>query len=130
MGYRSFLERAKEYDIIVATKFVNGNPLYQTALDYPKLSEEEIELARLPEGTKVFEKSGYGLPVELIQYLKDNTVSKVDVGGLETDACVLAALYDLWDAEIQPALLKDLTSTPDQDMYNAVSLIAKRNFGT
>lgn len=125
-----FLEKAKEYEVTVATKFVNGNSLYQTVLNYPELSEEEMELAQLPDGTKVFEKKGYGLPIELLNYLKDNNVSRVDIGGLETDACVLAAMYDLWDVEIQPNLLKDLTSTPDQDIYNAALLITKRNLGT
>lgn len=125
-----FLEKAKQYEVIVATKFVNGNSLYQTVLDYPEVNTEEGELAPLPEGTKIFEKTGYGLPTELLQYLKENSVTNVDIGGLETDACVLAAMYDLWDAEIQPTLLKDLATTPDSELQKAAHLIAKRNFSS
>lgn len=122
-------ESIQPYETVIATKFVNGNPLFQKILNYPELSKEEMELMDYPASVKIFEKTGYGLPRELIAYLKDKKISIVHVCGLETDACVLAAMYSLWDAEIQPILLKDLSFTPDAKVCESAELISKRNFG-
>jgi len=121
-------EIARNYSTVIATQFVNGNELFQTVLQYPKLSESECKLVSLPESIKVFKKTGYGLPVDLITLLKSNSVVEVDICGLETDACVLASMYNLWDAGIQPHLLKEVTVTRDQELQNASCVILQRNF--
>lgn len=124
------LKRATNYPTIVATQFVNGNNLYRSVLRYRKRTKQEIHLVQIPEKTKVFKKKGYGLPPGLVAYLKRKNITQVDVAGLETDACVLAAMFSLWDAGIRPRLLEALTSTPDAKLKKAARVIVERNFGS
>lgn len=121
------LKRAKNYPVVVATQFVNGNALYQKVLRYRARTRQEMRLAQLPESAKVFKKKGYGLPATLIAFLKKRQVTHVDVAGLETDACVLSAMFSLWDAGIRPRLFEDLTSTPNAKLKNAARTIIERN---
>jgi len=126
---KGILKRAQNYSMVVATQFTNGNPLYQRVLQCPRFTKKESALIPLPEKAKVFKKTGYGLPRALIRYLKNKKITRVDIGGLETDACVLAALFDLWDAGIQPRLLRTLSSARSKKLQKAAHLISKRNFG-
>jgi nicotinamidase-related amidase len=125
----SILKKVNEYKIVVATKFINGNALFQKVLKAHEQTPDDMKLIDLPDRVRIFEKTGYGVTDELIQYLKDQQVTRVHVCGLETDACVLGALYDFWDAEIQPVLLSELTSTKTPQFHQAADLIADRNFG-
>ena len=58
---------------------------------------------------KVFIKHGYGPTQELLDYLKNLNPQRVLVCGIQTDTCVLAAGFALFDAGLQPTLLTDLT---------------------
>ncbi|MBW8357018.1 MULTISPECIES: cysteine hydrolase family protein [Pseudomonas] len=58
---------------------------------------------------KVFIKHGYGPTAELLDYLKSLCPERVLVCGIQTDTCVLAAGFALFDAGLQPTLLTDLT---------------------
>lgn len=58
---------------------------------------------------KVFIKHGYGPTTELLDYLKSLSPQRVLVCGIQTDTCVLAAGFALFDAGLQPTLLTDLT---------------------
>lgn len=126
----NFLHKSKDYQTIVATQFINGNKLFQRVLKHPIFSSQELVFADLPKKVKVFKKTGYGLPHSLIRYLKNKKITHVDIGGLETDACVLAAMFNLWDAGIQPRLLKNLTTTRNVKLKKSALLISKRNFGS
>lgn len=57
----------------------------------------------------MFVKYGYMPPYALIQHLKSRNVSKVYVCGIQTDACCLCVGFMLFDAGLQPTLLKWLT---------------------
>lgn len=58
---------------------------------------------------RTFVKYGYMLPVEAIDYLKELRAERVLVCGMQTDTCVLAAGFALFDAGLRPTLLKWLT---------------------
>ena len=58
---------------------------------------------------KVFIKYGYSPTDELINYLKSLKVKNVYVCGIQTDTCVLAAGFKLFDAGLFPCLVTDLT---------------------
>ncbi|KAF0865626.1 cysteine hydrolase family protein [Pseudomonas sp. LD120] len=58
---------------------------------------------------KVFIKHGYGPTAEILDYLKSLCPERVLVCGIQTDTCVLAAGFALFDAGLQPTLLTDLT---------------------
>ncbi|MEX5611666.1 cysteine hydrolase family protein [Pseudomonas protegens] len=58
---------------------------------------------------KVFIKHGYGPTTEILEHLKSLAPERVLVCGIQTDTCVLAAGFALFDAGLQPTLLTDLT---------------------
>ncbi|MDF2399773.1 isochorismatase family protein [Pseudomonas sp. 3MA1] len=58
---------------------------------------------------KVFIKHGYGPTTEILDYLKSLNPERVLVCGIQTDTCVLAAGFALFDVGLQPTLLTDLT---------------------
>ena len=58
---------------------------------------------------RVFIKHGYLPPPEAIAYLKSLNLDRVLVAGIQTEACVLAAGFALFDAGLHPTLLSWLT---------------------
>ncbi|MDE9412799.1 cysteine hydrolase family protein [Acinetobacter nosocomialis] len=58
---------------------------------------------------KVFIKYGYSPTDDLIQYFKGLDTQQVYVCGIQTDTCVLAAGFRLFDAGLFPCLVTDLT---------------------
>lgn len=58
---------------------------------------------------KVFVKHGYAPPAALIRYLKHTDVERVLVCGIQADTCCLGAGFLLFDAGLQPTMLKWLT---------------------
>lgn len=63
----------------------------------------------LVEADKVFVKHGYGPTAEMIAYLRQLDVQRVLVCGMQTETCVLAAGFVLFDAGLSPTLVTDLT---------------------
>lgn len=126
-GYRKCLEYIREhggdYDKIIATVFqqdrkINGNYKrlkYDGCMD---ASERDIEF----RADMVVIKHGYGLPRNF--FSKKDTV---DVMGCETDACVLATCFNLWDDGIDFAVLWDYVYT-SADIAGLKALY-ERNFG-
>lgn len=58
---------------------------------------------------RIFIKHGYGPTPEMLDYLKRLAPERVLVCGIQTDTCVLAAGFALFDAGLQPTLITDLT---------------------
>ncbi|AIC21258.1 hydrolase [Pseudomonas chlororaphis] len=58
---------------------------------------------------RVFIKHGYAPTPETIAYLLSLGPERVLVCGIQTDTCVLAAGFALFDAGLQPTLITDLT---------------------
>jgi nicotinamidase-related amidase len=58
---------------------------------------------------RIFIKHGYAPTPETIAYLKSLAPARVLVCGIQTDTCVLAAGFALFDAGLQPTLISDLT---------------------
>lgn len=63
----------------------------------------------LVEADQVFVKHGYGPTAQLIEHIKGMAVDRVLVCGLQTETCVLAAGFALFDAGLSPTLVTDLT---------------------
>lgn len=62
--------------------------------------------------------------------LKENNVSEVYLCGFDTDCCVLATAYDLFDVGIKPIVLKNLTRSALQEKLHKPALqMLKRNIG-
>ncbi len=58
---------------------------------------------------QVHVKHGYGPSPETLAYLKGVKPERVLVCGIQTDTCVLAAGFALFDAGLMPTLISDLT---------------------
>ena len=93
---------------------------FQRQLGWHPASED----VTLVEADKVFVKHGYGQTAETLEYLKGLGVERVLVCGLQTETCVLAAGFALFDAGLCPTLITDLTmgSSLDRSGQLGISL--------
>lgn len=58
---------------------------------------------------RIFVKHGYAPTPDTLLHLKSLAPDRVLVCGIQTDTCVLAAGFALFDAGLQPTLISDLT---------------------
>lgn len=62
--------------------------------------------------------------------LLKNQISEVDLCGFDTDCCVLATAYDLFDRGIKPIVLENLTWSTSKEKLHAPALkMLLRNIG-
>jgi len=62
--------------------------------------------------------------------IRDNKISEVHLCGFDTDCCVLATTYDLFDQGIKPVLLENLTwSTSKDNLHESAIQMIERNVG-
>ena len=62
--------------------------------------------------------------------LKKYKIRQVDICGFDTDACVLATTYDLFDSGYKPVVLKDLCfSSSKEKLHKPALKIIARNCG-
>ncbi|MGY4495323.1 isochorismatase family protein [Pseudomonas sp. TE3610] len=78
---------------------------FERQLGWHPAAEDES----LVEADKVFIKHGYGQTGEAIEYIRQMGVERVLVCGMQTETCVLAAGFALFDAGLAPTLVTDLT---------------------
>ena len=78
---------------------------FQRQLGWHPAAEDEC----LVEVDRVFVKHGYGQTAETLEYIKQLGVERVLVCGMQTETCVLAAGFALFDAGLSPTLVTDLT---------------------
>lgn len=78
---------------------------FQRQLGWHPAHEDEC----LIEADQVFIKHGYGQTPETLAYLKALAPERVLVCGMQTETCVLAAGFALFDAGLTPTLVTDLT---------------------
>ncbi|WP_249674816.1 isochorismatase family protein [Pseudomonas abieticivorans] len=78
---------------------------FERQLGWHPAAEDES----LVEADQVFIKHGYGQTAEALAYIKQLGVERVLVCGMQTETCVLAAGFALFDAGLAPTLVTDLT---------------------
>lgn len=67
---------------------------------------------------------------EIKQGIKEKNIDQVDLCGFDTDCCVLATAYDLFDSGIKPVILEKLTwSTSEEKLHQSALQMIKRNIG-
>ena len=67
---------------------------------------------------------------EIEKGLNEHNVSEVDLCGFDTDCCVLATAYDLFDMGMKPVVLENLTwSTSQEKLHKPALQMLKRNIG-
>ena len=100
------------YDKVIFTKFINDrtkNSLYEDRLNWLGFqSEEEQEFSfLLPKNAIVFNKYGYGVGEDCLQYVAGLHTDEIDICGVQAEACVYAIALQLWDRGIMPKILND-----------------------
>lgn len=67
---------------------------------------------------------------QIAEGLRKNNITEVDLCGFDTDCCVLATAYDLFDQGIKPTILENLTwSTSEEKLHKPALQMAERNIG-
>ena len=113
------------YTTIVQTKFINKpDSLFRTRLDW-HISGGDLMLT-IPNAL-ILEKTGYGLNLEHINKLKSLNCPTWHICGMETDACILACAFSLWDADLLPIIRPELCAS--NVLQNEGLRVAKRQFG-
>jgi nicotinamidase-related amidase len=119
---KKIFEESKNYEIVVQTHFAWGNPLFEENLQWHEMPGE-VWLPQYP----TTEKHGYGLPRQLLPDLKWKGVQVAHLCGAYLDACILAAAFNLWDAQITPKFLEDLIEVHPE--HEPIWPLIERQFG-
>ena len=119
------------YENIFFTKFVNNEgSLYQTKLNWFALTDEKsTALVVKSDKAQVLVKSGYGLSKEQLNKILSLGESEIDICGVETEACVYAIAFQLFDNGIFPNILINYVETAPQRQESAKSMLI-RQFGS
>ena len=118
-------------------KFLNHpDSLYEKHIDYQDctLSADSALIVPPPshaaEKRKIVNHFGYAPPQDFIAQLKSDGHNSVNICGLDTDACVMAACFSLWDAGIQPIVHTEYCqSSGGTEMHRAALSMMYRQFG-
>ncbi len=131
-------EKADQYAVIYFTVFKNDptSPLWQISewKDCTDSPATDIcdEIKEFINDKNLFYKnilSAYKVP-EIRRGLKEHRVSEVDLCGFDTDCCVLATAYDLFDVGIKPVVIENLTwSTSQEKLHKPALQMLERNIG-
>ena len=79
---------------------------------------------------RIFIKHGYAPTPETVAYLKSLAPERVLVCGIQTDTCVLAAGFALFDAGLHPTLISDLTVGSSLDRSGQLGVdVWRHHFG-
>lgn len=126
-----------EYAPVLFTRFINiPDGPYQQFLDWHSC-EREPEINIAPElepwvkPESVFSKRGLcGMPEELASYLREQSVERVFLVGIDTDMCVLKLAMDFFDIGIEPIVFTDCcASTAGLQAHLAGLAVLSRNIG-
>ena len=127
-----------KYSLIIFTIFKNNNNSSLSKIfkwtDCSKGKHIEImkELSDLVDKNKIVFRNTYSLlkAPRLKEKLKKYKIEQVDICGFETDACVLATTYDLFDSGYKPVILKNLcSSTSEEKLHKPALKIIGRSCG-
>ena len=120
---------AARHAVIVATRFINNHgSLFRTALNWHECGPNDpgTRMSYMPDDAIILEKTGYGLSATQVEQLKALGCDEWFLCGLETEACVMACAFTLWDAGIKPNILGELC----QSTHHIESIaMARRQFG-
>ena len=131
-------ENAGQYSVIYFTVFKNDSdsPLWKISewKDCTNSPDTDVcdEMKEFTNDKNLFYKnflSAYKV-LEIKGGLSENEISEVYLCGFDTDCCVLATAYDLFDTGIKPIVLENLTwSTSKEKLHKPALQIVERNIG-
>lgn len=127
------LVTSNEYDDVVFTKFINSlDSIWYSKLNYNGcMSEEDKRLVIDSRDKTIIEKKIYSsCNEELINYIKNNNISKIYLCGIDTECCVLKTAFDLFENGYDVYVLSDYCGCMyGESRHNNALEIMKRNIG-
>lgn len=131
------LIQRNDYEPILFTRFINSpSGPYCRFLGWHGCDTEpdtnlvaELEPFAKPEF--VFSKPGLcGMPDELTKFVRDRSLERISIVGIDTDMCVLKIAMDLFDIGIEPMVIADCcASTAGLQAHLAGLAVLSRNIG-
>lgn len=136
---RNYLKaNLQNYSAVYFTFFKNDptSPLWKISKwkDCSKSPDTDIcdEIKEFANKKNLFYKnvlSAFRVP-EIKKGIRESSISQVDICGFDTDCCILATAYDLFDRGIKPVILENLTfSTSKERLHDPAIKMIKRNIG-
>lgn len=129
---------SSNYKVVYFTIFKNDSqaPLWQLSewKDCVASPATDIcdEIKQFTNSKNLFYKNIFSAVkvTEIKEGLRQNKISEVDLCGFDTDCCVLATAYDLFDQGIKPVVLENLTWSTSKESLHAPALkMLLRNIG-
>lgn len=129
----SYLSKNK-FDNIYLTKCINDNDSpYQKILKWNGMTnfDDQQLVINYPNNAKIITKNCYGISYKDIKMFKKLGITEIEICGTDTDACVYAIAFNLFDNGIKPIILSDLcaSSSRNQNIHNNAIELLKRQFG-
>lgn len=127
-----------QYELVYFTVFKNDPtaPLWQISewMDCHLPPDTDIcdEIKQFTSPKNLFYKNilSAAKVTEIIEGLRQNKISEADLCGFDTDCCVLATAYDLFDQGVKPVVLENLTwSTSKEKLHTPALKMLLRNIG-
>lgn len=127
-----------EYSFIIFTAFKNtANSPSERLLGFSGCnSDKDVEflsgIQEISKSSDIILRNVYSLfkVSQAEEKLKENNIKQVDICGFDTDCCILATVYDLFDSGYKPVVLKNLCfSTSKEKLHKPALKIIKRNAG-
>ena len=130
----SHIKKTK-YEHIIFTRFVNN----ETTTFWQKRgwrgcsSGEDVKIVPLlrPYAKQVFTKHTFSILTnkKLVKYIKENKIDSFDICGVDINACVLLATFELFDRGYDIKVLNELTGSHNgKELEIAAKIIIKNNF--
>lgn len=124
------------YDHVVATKFINEKgSQYRQLLDWHGMSDElsqELHSLVAKYAERVFKKYSYTcFTHEFVDFLRDNSIDRLTLVGVDTDACIMASAFSAFDRGIKFEVLANYcASGAGSKAHEYILSVMKRNFGS
>lgn len=123
------------YDHIAISRFINSeNTFWVKYLDWTAMmpGEESTNLSFSPaENAFIYDNSTFtSVHHVLLEYIRKHEISEVHICGVDTDACILATGFDLWDKQIHFKILIDHCISSAGDIIDSSAhMLMNKNFG-
>ena len=137
LTYIHWLLDSPQFDVVIATQFINPeNSPFRRALDYHDMTfgnpRTQLDERVAERADHVITTYGYGIDgfdLDLVDnLLRGNNIDSSLVVGFDTDACVLATAFSLFDAGIVPVIdSRGCATSGGTEAHEAALTIAARN---
>lgn len=124
---------SNNFDNVVFTRFINSyDSIWFKNLNYKGcLTEDGKKILIDTRDNLIIDKYVYSsLNAELINYIKENNITKIYLCGIDTECCVLKTAFDLFENNYDIYVLKDYCGCMQGvNRHNNALEILKRNIG-